>query len=208
MSKNRNWLGIAEYVSVAGSVVGSAIAFIFQQAIYGLAPVSVSLLLNLINRQRLEQLCQQSTTPSAQVQQLKSAITSLNIASAKVQEDLDNLVPRQELTSIGSKVEELNQQQKGLRDSIVPLQSRLDDLIAQFNQRPELEQIESLTTVIIALKQCIDRLPRPERLQLQSTELQQQVESTLAQLSKNSERVERLEQAIAQVQQRLLKVEE
>ncbi|HEY9637160.1 MAG TPA: hypothetical protein V6D14_27415 [Coleofasciculaceae cyanobacterium] len=203
MSKNRNWLGMAEYVSVGSSVLGSAIALITQQAIYGLAPVSVSLMLNLINRQRLEKLCQQSTTPTTQVQQLKSAIHSLSTASAIVQQDVDNLVPRQELTSIVSKVEELNQQQKGIRLSLVPLQSRLDDLIAQFNQRPELEQIESLTSVIIALKQYLDRLPGPDRLQLQSAEFQQQLESTLAELSKNSERVERLEQAIAQVQQQL-----
>jgi chromosome segregation ATPase len=203
MSKNRNWLGMAEYVSVGSSVLGSAIALITQQAIYGLAPVSVSLMLNLINRQRLEKLCQQSTTPTTQVQQLKSAIHSLSTASAIVQQDVDNLVPRQELTSIVSKVEELNQQQKGIRLSLVPLQSRLDDLIAQFNQRPELEQIESLTSVIIALKQYLDTLPGPDRLQLQSTEFQQQLESTLAELSKNSERVERLEQAIAQVQQQL-----
>jgi hypothetical protein len=32
----------------------------------------------------------------------------------------------------------------------------VDDLIEQFNKRPELEQIESLVVVITALKQCID----------------------------------------------------
>ncbi len=204
MSQKRNWLTIAEYVSVAGSVVGSAIVLVSQQAIYGLAPVTVSLLLNLINRRRLEQLCQQRATSSTQVEQLKSAINSLSVASAQVQQDVDNLVPRQELTAIATKVEGLNQQQQGLRLSLVPLQSRLDDLIEDFNKRPELEQIESLVTVIVALKQLIDELPRPDRLQLESAELQQQAETTLAQVSQNSERVKQLEQAIAQIQQQLI----
>lgn len=163
MSNKRNWLTIAEYVSVAGSVVGSALVLVFREAIYGLAPVSVSLVLNLINRNRLEQLSRQNTTPSVQIQQLKSAIDSLSLASAQVQQDVSNFVPRQELTAIAAKVEELNLQQQGLRLSLVPLQSRLDDIIADFNQRPELEQIETLTTVIVALKQLIDELPRSNR---------------------------------------------
>jgi chromosome segregation ATPase len=204
MSNNRRYVEIAEYVSIAGSVLGSAIALVSQQAIYGLAPVCVSLSLNLINRRRLEQQCQQ----------FRSTINSLSIANAKVKQDVQNLVPTEELASIVSIVEGLNQQQKGLRLSLVPLQSRLDDLIQQFNHRPELEQIENLVVVIAALKQCIDGLPQPEHLQLQSAELQKQVDRALAQLSekttelsKNLEKVEELEQAIAQVQQQLINLQ-
>ncbi|HEY9823796.1 MAG TPA: hypothetical protein V6D35_23945 [Candidatus Sericytochromatia bacterium] len=205
MSSNRNWLGIAEYVCVASSAVGSAFAFVFQQAIYGLAPVSLSLLLNLMNRRRLEELCQHSSI-STEVQQLKSSLNSLSAARSTVKQDVQNLVPRQELTALVSMVEELEAQQNGLRLSLVPLQSRLDDLIQQFNKRPELEQIESLAVVIAALKQCIDGLPQPERFQQHSTELQQQVERALTQESTTSERVERLEQAIALLQQQLLEL--
>jgi chromosome segregation ATPase len=210
MSNNRNGLGIIEYVSVAGSVLGSAIAVITQQMIYGLAPVSLSLLLNLINRRRLEQLCQQSSSDSTQLQQLRSAIDSVSAANAKLEQDVQNLVPIQQLTSVVSSVEQLSQQHNGLRLSLVPLQSRLDDLIEQFNKRPELEQIESLTAVITALKQCIDNLPQPEQLEHHSAKFQQQVELALVQLSEkttqlsqNSQRVERLEDAIAQLQQQL-----
>lgn len=214
MSNNRSWLEIVEYVSVGGSVIGAAIAALSEQVIYGLAPVSVSLFLNLINRRRLEQLSQQSPAVTTQVQQIRSAVNSLSVANTKVKQDLQNLVPRQELTSIVSTVENLNQQHNSLRLSLVAIQSRLDDLIAQFNKRPELEQIESLAIVITALKQSIDRLPQPERLQQQSAELQQQVESALAQLSEkttefsnNCERVNRLENVIAQVQQQLVNLQ-
>ena len=211
MSNNRRWLEIAEYVSVGSSVIGSAIAAISEQAIYGLAPVCLSLFLNLINRRQLELLSQQSPTASAQVQQLRSAVNSLSVANTKIKQDLQNLVPRQELTSIVSTVENLDRQHNSLRISLVAIQSRLDDLVSEFNKRPELEQIESLAVVITALKQSIDILPKPELLQRQSAEIQQQVESALAQLSEkitelsnNSERVQRLEDAIAQVQQQLV----
>ena len=203
MSNNRRWLDIAEYVSIGSAVGGSAIAFFSQQAIYGLAPVSLSLLLNVINRRRLEQRYQQSSAVSTQVQQLRSAINSLNVANTKLKKDIQNIAPSQELTSIISTVEELKERQNGLRLSLVPLQSRVDDLIEQFNKRPELEQIESLVTVITALRQCIDELPQPERLQPHSAELQQQLESGFARLANHSERLEGLENAIAQVQQQL-----
>ncbi len=214
MSNNRSWLEIAEYVSVGGSVIWSAIAALSEQAIYGLAPVSVSLFLNLINRRRLEQLSQQSPVVSTQVQQLSKVVNSLSVDNTKLKQEFQNLVPRQELISLVSTVENLNQQHNGLRLSLVPIQSRLDDLIAQFNQRPELEQIESLAIVITALKQSLDSLPQPERLQQQSAEFQQQVESALAQLaekttdlSDNSERLNRLENAIAQIQQQLINLQ-
>jgi uncharacterized coiled-coil DUF342 family protein len=199
-SNHRNWLEIAEYISLAGVVMGLAIAFFSQQGIYALLPVCLSLLLNLINRRRLAQLTHQNKIASNQVQQFRSQIEALSIAYAKLEADIPNLVPREELKSLPAKVEKLNQQQNALRLSLVPLQSRLDDLIEQFNKRPELEQIESLVTVIMALKQCIDELPQLEHFSQLSRELQQQVESALAQLSENSARVEQLENAIAQVQ--------
>jgi chromosome segregation ATPase len=214
MSNNRRWLLIAEYVSITGSVIGSVFAAVSKQSIYGLAPVSVSLFLNLINRRRLEQLSQQNPAASTQIQQLRSTVNSLSVANVKLKQDVQNLVPRQELASIVSVVEHLNQQHNSLRLSLVAIQSRLDDLIAQFNKRPELEQIESLTAVITALKQSLDRLPQPHRLQQQSAELQQQVEMALAQLSdkitdlsNNSERVNHLENALAQVQQQLVNLQ-
>lgn len=120
-----------------------------------------------------------------------------------MKQDLQNLTPKQELAPL-SLVENLNQQHSSLRQSLVPLQSQLDDLKERFNKRPELEQIESLTTIIVALKRCIDDLPQPERLQLHSAELQHQFDQAFAQLSQNSKQIGYLEQAIAQLQQQLL----
>jgi uncharacterized coiled-coil protein SlyX len=42
------------------------------------------------------------------------------------------------------------------------MQAQLDSLTEQFRTRPELEQIDSLSAVIVALKQSLDRLPPSE----------------------------------------------
>ncbi len=182
MSNSRGGLGTFEIISVSGAVIGSAIAYFTNQAIIGLAPVSLSLVLNLINRRRLEAFLDQNADVTTEVQQLRRDVTLLGTTNEKVTQDIQNLAPKQELTSAISRVEELHQQQEGLRLSLVPLQSRLDDLIQQFNNRPELEEIESLTIVIEALKQSLDQLSESNQLSQQST--------------RNSGQVERLQKAI------------
>lgn len=54
MNNRRNWLEIFEYISIAGSIVGSVVAVISQQMIYAATPISLSLVLNLLNRKRWE----------------------------------------------------------------------------------------------------------------------------------------------------------
>lgn len=197
MSNSRSGLVFLEYICVAGSI-GSAIALLFKEAIFGLAlaPVSLSLVLNLINRKGLEELSGQSADVSAEVQQLKGEVSSLSVESEKFRQDVQNLAPRQELISVTSMVEQLNQQHEGLRLSLVPLQSRLDDVIQEYNNRSELQQIESLTTVITALKKSIDQLPPPGQLQQLAAEIQSGEETYKAQLSQSLEKVERLEKAL------------
>ncbi|MEO8891616.1 MAG: hypothetical protein ABI417_08790 [Coleofasciculaceae cyanobacterium] len=162
MSSSRGSLGTLEAISAGGAVIGSVIAYFTKEAIFGLAPVSLSLVLNLINRRRLEAFLDQNSDVTTEVQQLKRDVTLLGTTNEKVNQDLQNLAQQQqELTPGIARIEELHQQQEGLRLSLVPLQSRLDDLIQQFNNRSELQQIASLSGVIEALKQSIDQLPPP-----------------------------------------------
>lgn len=62
MSNPRHWLEIVEYAFLFASVLGTAIAAVSGQVIYVALPVSVSLLLNLINRLRFEQQTRRRTT--------------------------------------------------------------------------------------------------------------------------------------------------
>ncbi|MBW4679079.1 MAG: hypothetical protein KME19_03055 [Microcoleus vaginatus WJT46-NPBG5] len=69
MRNHRQWLEIAEYLSIAGSAVGTVVAVASQQVVYAATPISLSLLLNLLNRRRLENLpAAGGTTEIIQVQ--------------------------------------------------------------------------------------------------------------------------------------------
>src|SRR4028118_2073213 len=83
-------LQIAEYVFMAGSVIGWIVAIASGQLIYAAVPTSLALLLNLINRLRLEQRLrrrissviaqvyrQQEENQILQEQQIKKEIASL-----------------------------------------------------------------------------------------------------------------------------------
>jgi chromosome segregation ATPase len=212
MSNKRRGLKMVESIAVVGSLGGSVAAFVFQQAIYGLAPVSLSLLLNLINRHDLEQRLQQTQVWEEQIEPLKREIEEIEAAHAQTQQTVRDAVSREEFSAAISNLEAIDEQQKGLRLALSPIQSRLDDLIEQFHHRPELEQIENLANVIVALKRGIDALPQPERSQQELTALRSQVERLSAQLSEttnrhqqNSQRIERLENVLVRLQRRLTK---
>lgn len=148
MMNNRPWVEIAEYVSIAASVVGSVVSVVSGQLIYAVLPLSISLVLNVVNRRRIEQLSRQSSaTAIAQKQQLKSAIATM----------------AQEARILVTAVEQLHQQQSNLNQSLSPIQAQLDALTEQFKKRPELEQIKGLTAVITALQHYLDRLPKPDK---------------------------------------------
>ncbi len=66
--KQRHWLELAEYVSLASSAVGSLVVALSGQAFYGVAPLTVALSLNIANRYRLEKQVQLSYEEIAEVQ--------------------------------------------------------------------------------------------------------------------------------------------
>ena len=64
------------------------------------------------------------------------------------------------------------------------IQSEIELTSRQFKQRPELQQVETLTTIILDLQEFINQLPQWGSLQQrQLTELQQKVDNALAQLA-------------------------
>ncbi len=66
--KNEKWLDVTEYALLAGSGIGSIASIATQQIAYTAAPVSFLMMLNVINRQRLDQqVLDQSTQQISQV---------------------------------------------------------------------------------------------------------------------------------------------
>lgn len=196
MQSKRHWLEYAEYVFLAASVAGLFAATVFQEVSYAVAPVVISLVLNLANRQRLEwqtrvnhattveRLNHHRNAVEQLNEQLKTAIQSLATANSQLLIEESALETTPQLKSMVSAIKNLRQRQKILEKAIKLIQAELTMISQQFKHRPELEQIESLTKVIIDLQEFINQLPQWGTLQQrQLLELQQKVEDSLERLS-------------------------
>lgn len=95
MSK-RHWLEITEYVSVLSSVCGTVATAVTQQAVYAAAPIAITLGLNLLNRERANQLTRDFS---------ETASTEVSVAV------------RQEITPLGDAIERLESKSQQFRSS-------------------------------------------------------------------------------------------
>jgi WD40 repeat protein len=79
MQRNYGWLDIAEYLSILASVVGAMAAVATQKAALMAAPMSMSLMLNLLHRRKLLSLSRQKigVEVTEQCQDLSKLVTSL-----------------------------------------------------------------------------------------------------------------------------------
>lgn len=123
MLKHR--LQIAEYVFLLASVVGWAVAVGTQQLIYAAVPVSIALVLNLLNRFRLEQHMKRRL--SAAMNQLQRQVSE------------ENSTLHQQHIQI---------QQQQLEDAIASLKTQIPDYLAQL----ESSELQSSALKIIQFK--------------------------------------------------------
>ena len=82
--KHRNWLNLSEYALLVGAGIGSLASVASQQILFTAAPVSALLLVNLVNRRRLEETTLANTKVS--VTQLDQKLsTDLNALRQQIQ---------------------------------------------------------------------------------------------------------------------------
>ena len=160
----RDWLNIAEYVSLAGVVVGSVLAAISGQIIYAAVPVTVSLGLNLVNRRRVMR-----RSPVG-VEEVKMAPEAMKATIA------------QEMEPVVAAVRQLRSRSTELEQSLVVLKTQLQRLRGEFQARPELEQVESLAEVIMALQQCLEGMPAGKPGQTPIAELEREIVQAIARI--------------------------
>jgi hypothetical protein len=205
-----NLLETAELVFLAASAFGLAASLVWQQSIYAEVPVVISLLLNFVNRQKLQgrvrantastfdRINQQAANSDRAIEQLQITVNSLNQALSQTQSENLNVQPGENVHSLIAAVENIRQRLIILEKTIKMTQSEIDMTSRQFKQRPELAQIDTLTTIMIDLQQFINELPQWGNLQQrQLTELQQQVDHALEQLSQEMAAIpNRIQEAI------------
>ncbi len=82
--KNDKWMDVTEYALLAGSGLGSIASIATQQIAYTAAPVSFLMMLNVINRQRLDQQVQDQSTQ--QIAQVDARLTQqLDVIDRRIQ---------------------------------------------------------------------------------------------------------------------------
>jgi hypothetical protein len=194
--KSSNLLETAEVVFLAASALGLAASLVWGQSVYAQVPVVISLVLNFVNRQKLhrqvkastaatfDRVNQQAVTTDRAIEQLQLAVNALDEALAQTSRENLNVGPGENVHSLISAIENLRQRLIILEKTIKMIQSEIELTSRQFKQRPELQQVETLTTIILDLQEFINQLPQWGSLQQrQLTELQQKVDNALAQLS-------------------------
>lgn len=194
--KSSNLLETAEVVFIAASAVGLAAGLVWELSVYAQVPVVISLVLNFVNRQKLhrqvkastaatfDRVNQQAATTDRAIEQLQLAVNALDEAVSQTSRENLNVGPGENVHSLISAIENLRQRLIILEKTIKMIQSEIELTSRQFKQRPELQQVETLTTIILDLQQFINELPQWGNLQQrQLTELQQKVDNALAELS-------------------------
>src|SRR4028119_986615 len=194
--KSSNLLETAEVVFLAASAVGLAASLVWGQSVYAQVPVVIALVLNFVNRQKLhrqvkastaatfDRVNQQAVTTDRAIEQLQLAVNALDEALAQTSRENLNVGSGENVHSLISAIENLRQRLIILEKTIKMIQSEIELTSRQFKQRPELQQVETLTTIILDLQEFINQLPQWGSLQQrQLTELQQKVDNALAQLS-------------------------
>jgi archaellum component FlaC len=142
---------------------------------------------------------QQAVTTDRAIEQLQLAVNALDEALSQTSRENLNVGSGESVHSLISAIENLRQRLIILEKTIKMIQSEIELTSRQFKQRPELQQVETLTTIILDLQEFINQLPQWGSLQQrQLTELQQKVDNALAQLSEEIAGIpNRVQEAVA-----------
>ncbi|MDE5118760.1 MAG: hypothetical protein O4965_00695 [Trichodesmium sp. St19_bin1] len=188
-------LEIAEYAFIFASSVGFLVNYLWEQPIiYPLGFVLISLLINIFNRRNL----------GAQIQRIKfdttGKIDKYQESISQIISELQNNINSLKSTTKALEINQGEEKLKPLLETIKSLSNRLDiqektmrllqaelNLFSQqFKQRPELQQINDLTSVIIDLQQFINKLPEWSDLrQQQFQKMEARINQALQKLEEN-----------------------
>ncbi len=183
---------ILEYIFLAASTVGIFASYLWEKPIiYPVGFVLISLLINLFNRRKLaaqtqaikfdhtRKLDEYQQSISQIISQLKDSINSFESTA----QTLGNNQGEGKVKSLMETMKNLSNRLDIQEQTIKLLQAELDLASQQFKQRPELQQINDLTSVIIDLQQFINKLPEWSDLRQQKFQnLEEKVNQALHKL--------------------------
>ncbi len=166
-----NWLQIAEYTALGGSVCGSGLAWLFEQVLFAAIPITLALVLNTMNRKIFEEKIQKHS--HNEIEELKTDINSvceqLEVLPKTITEATPNslvnvspnqsnfeynTVTKEDWEAINIKFSDIDEQLQLLEDLTTDLQQQalVTDLQPQ-NQTYRLNEIEKLQAQITKLQE-------------------------------------------------------
>lgn len=192
--KNRSWLNFAEYVFLIGSGVGTVATAVSQQIVFLAAPVSILFLLNLANRNRLEETTEKHTANSVsqverkltndmgtlqkQVQaqpsfldlaNLKKSVINTNQESmAELSRDIALLkreIGKPEWRIMQQVVHQLQEKYAGLSDSVESVTTQLNRLNVTHKVEGMERELTQLRSELSQLRVNLERLSDEQRAQ-------------------------------------------
>ena len=195
LKKTHHWLDIAEYATLVGLGVGSITSFVFSQFFYASAPLSLLVLLNLANRNRLEQEMRRRTQQaiaqidyevSQNLDRLNQQIQTLPTTEAMGSLRKSMLVKNREMA------ERLSGEIKTLQDGVQAVLVMIERLnLGTVRQDLDVvrKQYESLNNGVTSLTSQVQQMVTSGRFD--------QMEHAIAQLRQNTQKLEAHIQSLA-----------
>lgn len=201
--KKSNWLETTEYISIAGSVVGTIAAAVTQQVVYAAAPVTLSLCLNFLNRQRNQTIAIDVAKPQEKelLQSLPPQENIDVILATQIEKLLIPLAKRQQQqeAETEAKIEALQAEIKQIPQLIESIIKRQNQFSFSKGSKGtvDAQTQEQISKVKYALAQFPEII---KALNQYHTDREANIEGQIEQLKKEVERVPQLIDYLTQVQ--------
>jgi tetratricopeptide (TPR) repeat protein len=187
--KKSNWLDLTEYFLLAGSGVGAVAAIVSQQLAFTATPVSLLLLVNLLNRRRIDEaietrgqesitlveqrISKQIETIDRRVQGLptfwdlaslrKTVLQKNRLATNQIHQELSyrlTELERQESPQLQTQITHLKEQQAKMQAAILAAEKHLHRIVSHDRMRDAEDQLQSLRTDLNKVQDGIAKFSR------------------------------------------------
>jgi tetratricopeptide (TPR) repeat protein len=227
--KKSNWLDLTEYCLLAGSGVGAVAAIVFQQLALTATPVSLLLLVNLLNRRRVDQeiearsqenltlvehrLSKQLETLDRRVQGLptfwdlaslrKTVLQKNRLATTQVHQELSQRLAeleRQDSPQLQTQIKHLREQQGKMQAALAQAEKNLQRMADQDRVREAEDQLQALRVDLNRVQDSFNKFSRTMNPNALKT-IQSQIEHLNRRFTKlpNPVDTERLQQEMKEV---------
>jgi tetratricopeptide (TPR) repeat protein len=187
--KKSNWLDLTEYFLLAGSGVGAVAAIVSQQLAFTATPVSLLLMVNLLNRRRVDQaieargqeaitlveyrLSKQVETIDRRVQGLptfwdlaslrKTVLQKNRLATSQVHQELSHRLAeleKQESPQIQSQITHLKEQQATMQAALQAAERNLHRIVSHDRMRDTEDQLQEMQLQLHKVEDAITKFSR------------------------------------------------